>query len=145
MKKLAFSMENEEFPYVMCKQTLREIGFSLGGGWDYRQGLFDCALDAQQTLFLRLPFDVSVGKLDETDEAQGTMIRWRTPFVLRHLYETGTDDTSAVRVLGGLFDQFQKPRDADAPLTEENVELAQRLLTKVEQQLAKLSETFKAT
>jgi hypothetical protein len=102
--------------FVSLKKWMSEQQFVLGGNWDYRGGCFDRALDEERTLFLRVPFTVMEGELDAEDDGQDTVVKLGSPFLLRHLYQKGTDETARMRLGGALFDQFQTPQDVDAPL-----------------------------
>ena len=118
--------------YQRCKDTLHQFDFVLGGDWNYEGGLFDCVMDDKHTLFLRIPFKVVHGRLDAEDVAPDTWIELGAPFVLRHLYQDENDESATVQVAGALVDQFQSPKNADAPIDEESVELARRQLKQIE-------------
>lgn len=129
---LSSSLTSQEQEFSITNSLLSERGFTLGGGWDYDHGSFDCPLDEGHKVFLRLPFDVTIGNLDSETEENDAKIRFREPYVLKHLYNDGLDAEAQPRGLGALVDQFQDPVDADAPLEPGWIEKARRKLSEVE-------------
>ncbi|MFC5701217.1 YugN family protein [Cohnella faecalis] len=132
MHSLASSLTSRQLEFVPVQDALAEKGFALGGGWEYDHGSFDCALDEANTVFLRIPFDVEVGRLDSETANNEAQIRFGQPFVLRHLYNEGLDSEAQARTLGALFDQFSDPVDPDASIEPAWVEAAGRKLREVE-------------
>ena len=90
------SLEHQEMSYPDADNALRGLGFTLGGNWDYTSGCFDCALNEEQTSWLRLPFRVVSGTLDAEQKARDTFIRFGTPYV------TALLTTAVVALLAGL-------------------------------------------
>lgn len=132
MIEMESSLEGQELPFSEVQKQLSDLGFTVGGNWDYDHGSFDRALDDANKVWLRLPFDVTAGKLDIERDEQNTFIRFGKPFTLKHLYNEGLDRKADVMTLRGLVDQFQEPVDADAQVEPEWVEKAQPILAKAE-------------
>jgi hypothetical protein len=118
--------------YDVANNTLAEQGFALGGNWDYDHGSFDCALDEANKVWLRLPFDVTVGNLDSESPESNVKIKFGQPFVLKHLYNEGSDKEAQPRAFGALLDQFSDPVDPDDEIESHWIELAKHKLNKVE-------------
>ncbi|MBB6731156.1 YugN family protein [Cohnella zeiphila] len=118
--------------YRPVRDALTERGFALGGAWDYDNGSFDCALDEENKVWLRLPFQVTDGHLDGESPEADAQIRFGSPFVLKHLYNEGLDAEAQPRTMGALFDQFQDPVDADAEIEPQWVDKARRRLQEAE-------------
>lgn len=131
MLALHSKLEGREANYLEVKRTLHTLGFVLGGQWTYEHGFFDHALDASRMVWLRLPFTVMEGEIDEAADMH-TTIRFGQPFVLCHVYETGTDAQAKVRLLGALMDQFQSPKEADGTVSHVHQHQAMIGLQKVE-------------
>jgi hypothetical protein len=118
-----------EAAFTDARDQLAVSGFTIGGNWDYDRGSFDRELDEDGKVWLRLPFRVTSGELDAEKSAQDTLIRFESPFVLKHLYEEGIDRDA---VGAGMLNQFQDPADADAEIEPEWVEAGQAALTEAE-------------
>lgn len=132
--KLSSEISGTEAQLAQLQTTLEQAGFGLGGGWDYQHGYYDCPLDEQRTVFLRLPFHVKSGRLDE-HVGGDVLIEWGAPFVLHHQFEDGTDSTARLNVMGALVDQFQRPKNPDGALSESMIVEAKRRLAHIEQLL----------
>ena len=136
MKPIRSALENRMDEYDRVYDHLRQYRFSLGGSWDYNHGSFDCALDDANKVWLRLPFEVTRGRLESADAPNpDTLIMLGTPFVLKHVYNEGLDDDASMRTYGALVDQFQAPVDEDAEVEEHWVKKGEELLRTVEQGL----------
>lgn len=136
MIALESKIEGEEISFSDAQKQLSELGFTLGGNWDYEHGSFDYALDEEDKVWLRLPFDVAVGKLDSEREGQeDTVLRFGVPFVLKHLYNEGIDKSSDFMTYRGFVDQFQAPVDADAQVEDVWTEKAKVPLAEAEKRL----------
>ncbi|WP_159882613.1 YugN family protein [Paenibacillus puerhi] len=122
-----------EETYNKAMDVLQGLEFSLGGNWDYEHGCFDRSLDEGQKVWLRMPFEVTHGRLEGEHGGTGTVIRLGSPFVLKHLYNEGLDKEAQVRIVGAMLDQFQEPVDKDAPVEDKWVEQAKKLLKEVEE------------
>ncbi|KKC47455.1 MULTISPECIES: YugN family protein [Paenibacillus] len=135
MIEIASPLESTEHDFVQIKRVLDKQGFVLGGNWDYGNGSFDLNLDEKNKVWLRLPFDVLRGNVDDQTEDNDASIKLTTPYVLRHLYREGNDPEAKMRTVGALFDQFQAPVDPDADVAPEWVEKARQVLGDTEEQL----------
>lgn len=136
MKPIHSALENVTAEYDRVHDRLRQYQFTLGGNWEYDRGYFDRALDEARKVWLRLPFEVTRGRLDGEESAnRDARIRLGTPFVLKHVYNEGLDQEAAPRTFGALFDQFQEPVDQDAGVEDHWVVQATELLRTVEQGL----------
>lgn len=128
-------LEGQELPLTEVQDTLEKTGYTLGGNWDYDHGCFDYGLDQEHKVWLRVPFEVTVGKLDSERTAQDTLIRFGSPYVLKHLYNDGLDKEAEPMTYRALIDQFQAPVDPDAALEPHWVEQAKTALSQAEKQL----------
>jgi shikimate kinase len=135
MISLRSTLEGREMEFGSINAYLKQYKFSLGGNWSYDHGSFDRALNEEQTVWLRVPFDVTRGAVDSEDDYPEAVVRMGAPFVLRHLYQEGPDAEAVPRVYGSLVDQFQDPVDKDAQVDETWVQQASELLSRVEQGL----------
>jgi hypothetical protein len=114
------------------RDALAGRGFALGGAWDYLNGSFDCALDEENKVWLRLPFQVTEGHLDGESPDADAQIRFDSPYVLKHLYNEGVDAEAQPRALGAMLDQFQDPVDADAEIEPRWLDKARQRLREAE-------------
>jgi hypothetical protein len=134
LKPLQSTIENKEEAFDSVRNYLHGYEFTLGGNWDYEHGSFDRHLDEAHKVWLRIPFQVTQGVLDGDTDDTDAMIQIGTPFVLKHVYNEGLDKEAHVHAsAGSLIDQFQEPVDKDAPVEEQWVSKAERLLKEVEQ------------
>ena len=118
--------------YVSVSNGLSELGFSLGGNWDYDHGSFDCALDEANKVWLRLPFEVTTGQLDEGNQENNADIQFGQPYVLKHVYNEGLDQEAQPRAMGALMDQFSDPIDPDDEIESHWIDKARQKLNSVE-------------
>ncbi len=132
MHSIPSSLTSQEQEFVIVKNDLSEHGFSLGGSWDYDHGSFDCALDDKHQVWLRLPFNVTNGNLDSESQEIDAKIKFGEPYVLKHLYNEGSDKEAQPRILGALIDQFQDPVDKDADIEARWIDQAKSKLRQVE-------------
>ena len=137
MHKITSNITGLHVRFVDCRQLLLGMKFEDGGGWDYEHGFFDRTLDEQNTLFLRLPFHVKSGVLDAEQANQDTVIQFDTPFVLRHLYQDGNDETAKLRIVAAPIDQFQAPINPDAPIKNTEIDGAEKILRQTESAMKK--------
>ncbi|MDF2657459.1 MAG: YugN-like family protein [Paenibacillus sp.] len=136
MKPIPSALESRTDHFDHVRDHVQQFQFTLGGNWDYTQGCFDRALDEEHKVWLRLPFEVTRGRLEGAETSNpGTMILMGTPFVLKHIYNEGLDSEAVPRTYGALIDQFQDPVDKDASVEEHWVTQAKELLREVEQGL----------
>lgn len=113
--------------------VLGEHDITMGGNWDFDRGNFDAILnqDGSETIYLRLPFDVVDGVLDE-DTA---MIEFGTPFIIKHVINIGLDDEDNPVLAATGLDQFQSPQDKDAPIVYD-----EKWVTEGEQRVAQFAD-----
>ncbi|ALS26814.1 YugN-like family protein [Paenibacillus sp. 32O-W] len=123
---------SREQEFVPMRNMLEQHRFTVGGNWDYDHGSFDCNLDGDNKVWLRLPFTVTNGNLDADTEDNDAKIRLGQPYVLKHLYNEGLDTEAQPRVMGSVIDQFQDPVDPDAQVERQWVEKAGEVLRQVE-------------
>lgn len=96
-----------------CK-ILGEHDLQMGGNWDFDRGNFDSILnqDGNDTIYLRIPFHVVDGELDE----DSAMIEFDVPFIINHVVNIGLDDDDSPVLAAVGLDQFQTPEDRDGPI-----------------------------
>ena len=96
-----------------CK-ILGEHDIQMGGNWDFDRGNFDTILntDGKDTIYLRIPFHVIDGELDE----DSAMIEFDVPFIINHVVNIGLDDDDSPVLAAVGLDQFQTPEDKDGPI-----------------------------
>ncbi|RJX39307.1 hypothetical protein D3P09_07610 [Paenibacillus pinisoli] len=135
MIPIASEVEGMEKKFTEMQVLLAEDKFTLGGNWDYDSGSFDRALDDENKVWLRIPFQVTDGNIDSELSENNAIIRFGTPYVLRHLYQEGNDPEASFRVAGALFDQFQAPSDPDAPVDDRWTERAKEIMGEVDRLL----------
>lgn len=131
MIELESSIEGKKFSLIDLEDTLKPLGYSIGGGWDYDHGSFDYKIDDEDGyLFLRIPFTAVDGSLDQ----RGVLVEVREPYVLNHKYEGGLDKQADTN-RNALMNQFQEPVEKDAEVDEQYIEIAKQRLKEVEQHL----------
>lgn len=135
MNPLKSPLEGKEMVWAGTRDTLNALGFTLGGNWDYDHGCFDLGLDRERKVWLRLPFEVTSGKLDSESSAPDTMIRFGSPFVLKHVYHEGVDTEARGSAFRAMIDQFQEPSDPDARIEPFWVDRAMEHLARAERHL----------
>lgn len=129
-------LENQEFKFVDVRSVLGELGFTLGGGWEYDGGCFDRVLDGEKReMWLRLPFTATFGNIDAEQEDSDAVIRFGKPYALRHVHQDGIDEGAGMRLTAGLIDQFAAPEDPDARISPEWAERAAEMLRVAESAL----------
>jgi hypothetical protein len=129
MLPLESKLENREFKFVDARGVLGDLGFVLGGGWEYAQGCFDRVLDGgKREMWLRLPFVATHGHIDAEAEENDAVIRFGKPYALRHVHQDGVDEGVGIRLSAGLIDQFAAPKDPDARIPPEWAERAAEML-----------------
>nr|WP_200865452.1 YugN-like family protein [Sediminibacillus terrae] len=125
-------LENRDFSLHALEETLKPMGFSIGGNWDYDQGSFDYKMGVEDGYqFLRIPFKAVKGMLD----SPGVIVKLGKPFVLSHVYQSGVDADGRNGALRGAVDQFQTPVDPDGEVNDQFVEEGKELLQEVERSL----------
>lgn len=109
-------------------QEALQPDFTLAN-WDYEHGYFDCMLDEQGMVYLRLPVKVMQGELDSPD----AWLEMGTPFVIKHVYQTGVEqDLVNASVASAMINQFQEPVDKDAQVEDRWMSQAEQVVKRVE-------------
>ncbi|MFX3631983.1 MAG: YugN family protein [Candidatus Pristimantibacillus sp.] len=134
MMPLSSTLESREMTFTELRSGLEPNQFVLGGNWDYTNGSFDRFLDEDRKVWLRLPFEVINGHVDDTADENDAVIQLGSPFVLKHIYNEGNDPEAKAHVVGALFDQFQSPSEPNAPIEPKWIDRAKQVLSEVEQQ-----------
>ncbi|CAM3292505.1 YugN-like family protein [Paenibacillus lupini] len=132
MIPLSSTLEARQQAFTDSRDWLEQHQFSLGGNWDYTNGSFDRALDNENKVWLRLPFQVTNGNVVDVTADTNAIITLGTPYVLRHEYQEGNDPEASARVVGALFDQFQAPSNPDAHIDPRWIDKAKQVLAEVE-------------
>ncbi|QHW30697.1 hypothetical protein GZH47_07375 [Paenibacillus rhizovicinus] len=135
MIPLESKLESSEKEFTEVKSMLEEHEFALGGNWDYEHGYFDRSLDEAHMVWLRMPFAVINGAIDDSTQDLDAKIKLGQPFVLKHVYNEGLDKHAQVQPIGALMNQFQEPVDPDASIESKWVTKAKNVLAEVEEQL----------
>lgn len=117
MIELQTNLPGKKVIYGDACKVLEEYGLSMGGNWDFDRGMFDGILydDGNDKIYLRLPFSVLDGMLD--DEA--TLIKFEKPFIVRHILNIGLDNEESQLLTAVGLEQFQSPDAPDAPIYRE--------------------------
>jgi YugN-like family len=132
MKPIKSRLENELCALNEAEVTLKDMGFSYGGNWEYDHGYFDYKFDDEKGYtFLRIPFKAIEGELDKKD----TVIQLGQPFLLAHKYQIGLDDNGGTGSFSGSVNQFSEPQDPDASIDKQWIGLGQELIQRVESAL----------
>ncbi|WP_050182822.1 YugN family protein [Domibacillus robiginosus] len=118
MLKLQTDLEGKTARFGDIRDQMNELGYDLGGNWGYDAGSFDSTLwcDKNEKVYLRLPFTVLDGMLDEYD----AFISFQTPFVIKHVVNIGLEKDKHSLLTASGFNQFQDPVDPDAQIQEKN-------------------------
>lgn len=122
------SIVGKEGTFRALRETFGRFRFHLGGNWDYDHGSFDRILaeDGEATVYVRVPFQVTEGELDEPQ----AKVVFGTPYVIKHVAQADAT-LSAEGLDNSLLNQFRKPADPDAPLDERWVEEGRRIVEEV--------------
>lgn len=109
--RLQTALEGKKTYYGNMLEHAKDLGFCLGGCWDYHKGCLDSVLwrEGGESIYLRLPFSVLKGELDRPN----AYIEFETPFVIKHVVNTGLDNDANSLVSASGFSQFQDPLDKD--------------------------------
>jgi len=111
MIHLETDIEGKQMTFGYAQDTLKKFGFHMGGGWEYDSGLFDGVMyrEKGETIYLRMPFRVIEGELDNID----AWIEFQRPFVIKHVVNLGLDKSEDALLSVTGFSQFQEPLDKD--------------------------------
>ncbi|AMX82482.1 hypothetical protein GS3922_01580 [Geobacillus subterraneus] len=132
MIEIPSRLEGKQFSLHQLEQTLKPLGYAIGGGWDYDHGYFDYKIaDHLGYQFLRVPFQAVDGQLD----SHGTTVELGRPFLLAHKYQRGIDDFADVGNAGAAFNQFAEPQDPDATVPEPYISVGKALVQELERRL----------
>ena len=117
MLELNTEIEGRMASFGTLRDRVVQNGYYFGGGWDYHKGSFDSILHREggETIYLRVPFEVYEGELDDYN----TSIKFRKPYVIKHVVNTGLDK-DASSLVSGSFNQFQEPLDRDAQIHDKS-------------------------
>ncbi|MCG7343488.1 YugN-like family protein [Sporosarcina sp. ACRSL] len=118
MLKLQTELEGQIASFGLVRDCIRELGFHMGGNWDYNRGCFDHILcqEGGETIYIRLPFVVTEGELDDYE----AYIKFGTPFVIKHVVHVGLDRDGDSLLDATGFSQFQQPIDKDGNIINKN-------------------------
>ncbi|MBP1930979.1 YugN family protein [Ammoniphilus resinae] len=111
-------IQGKKTNFGLAREKFYSAGCEFSDSFDYDEGSFDSILwrEAGETIYLRVPFNVIDGALDEAD----TMIEFKTPYVIKHVVNTGldTDGSSLMTAIG--LSQFQDPLDRDGHIRDKS-------------------------
>ena len=118
MIKLETDLEGQQASFGVVSDCIRDIGYHLGGNWDYDNGCFDYTLcrEGGESIYVRIPFRVTKGELDQY-EAE---IEFDRPYIIKHVVHIGLDSDEGSLLNAGGFNQFQEPIDKDGKITNKN-------------------------
>lgn len=110
--KLQSQLEGKIASFGEARELFCSNGYAFGGNWDYHCGCFDSVLhrdlDLGETVYLRVPFCVVDGELDNSN----AQIQFETPYIIKHIVNVGLDK-EGTSLLGSTVNQFQQPIDKD--------------------------------
>ena len=118
MLKLETELEGQTANFGVVSDCIRDLGYHLGGNWDYDKGCFDHTLCREngETIYVRIPFLVTNGELDEYDAT----ILFEKPFIIKHVVHVGLDNDEGSLINAAGFNQFQEPIDTDGKIMNKN-------------------------
>jgi hypothetical protein len=131
MIELPSKVEGKQFDLYKLEQTLKPIGYTIGGNWDYDHGAFDYKINAGEKegyQFIRLPFEAVDGQLD----ANNCTVKLGRPFLLSHVFEAELDDEASTGTFSGTINQFQEPVDKDASFPQQYIDDGKALVQELE-------------
>lgn len=132
--ELNSSIEGKRFEKGHLEEFLASHGFTVGGGWDYDHAYFDYVFQKIPYYdVLRIPVTVKSGDFEQAS----AKLECGIPFLLRHCYQNGIDDEkdALFGIGGGMTNQFQKPTNPDAHISEKLVVQGVELLKVIDSQL----------
>ncbi len=124
MLEISSPIEGKQVVYGDIQKHLEKEGFVLGDNWEYDAGFLDSVLNQKydSTLFLRIPFEVVQGELDDAN----AVLQMGRPFLLKHVVQTGYSEGNTENPtydpyqMGYLVNQFQEPKKLDAEIENED-------------------------
>ena len=118
MLLLQTDLEGQTASFGVVNDCIRKLGYHLGGNWDYHKGCFDHVLcrEEGETIYIRIPFIVTDGELDEYDAS----IKFGTCYVIKHVVHVGLDKEESSLLDATGFSQFQSPIDKDGQIIDKN-------------------------
>lgn len=108
----------KEIGYGYLRDHIIHRSFTIGGNWEYHKGSFDAVLwrGGGETIYLRVPFIVTAGELDNED----AQIRFQKPFVIKHVANVGLDYDEGSLLDATGASQFQTPLDKDGHIHDKS-------------------------
>ncbi|WP_252504859.1 YugN family protein [Sporosarcina sp. Marseille-Q4943] len=118
MLKLQTELEGQTASFGVVSDCIRELGYHIGGNWDYDRGCFDHILcqEGGETIYIRIPFFVTQGELDDYEAS----IKFGTPYIIKHVVHVGLDRDGDSLLDATGFSQFQQPIDKDGKIINKN-------------------------
>lgn len=118
MLKIETNLEGQTSYFGLVRDCICDIGYHLGGNWDYHKGCFDHVLcrEEGETIYVRIPFIVRDGELDDYD----ALITFQQPYIIKHVVHVGLDSDEASLLDATGFSQFQAPIDKDGEIIDKN-------------------------
>lgn len=118
MIKLDTEIEGVTAYFGHMEALFKELGYVLGGNWDYHRGKFDGILwrEEGESIYIRIPFHVLQGELDRHD----AYIEFQNPYVIKHVVNIGLDRDENSLLSATGFNQFQEPLDTDGYIRDKS-------------------------
>ncbi|WP_046175319.1 YugN family protein [Domibacillus indicus] len=118
MLKLQTELEGKHAYFGHVREKFSDLGYDLGGNWEYDRGSFDAILSCNggETIYIRVPFTVLKGALDNYD----AWIKFETPFVIKHVVNIGLEKDEHSLLTASGFNQFQDPVELDGKLKQKS-------------------------
>ncbi|EGK06754.1 YugN family protein [Kroppenstedtia eburnea] len=141
MIPLQSTIENLKGSFIQLDRLFNEKGFVLGGGYEYDHGYYDKALDWEENkehqAYLRIPVTATDGSIG----TRKATLQIGKPFILKHVYQTKSDDQASAGLISASFDQFAEPEDPDDHVESKWIQRGQSELEQLENHL---KENFNA-
>lgn len=139
MIELQTTLEGKKTYFHNMQEHSKILDYCLGGCWDYHKGCIDSVLwrEGGETIYLRLPIKVIKGELDRPN----ALIEFESPYVIKHVVNTGLDrEASSLATVAGLG-QFQDPLDQDGLIRYKNEwqENGEQAVSRIEEHVSFLS------
>lgn len=118
MLTLQTELEGQTASFGVVSDCIRELGYHIGGNWDYDRGCYDHILcqEGGETIYIRIPFVVTDGELDDYHAS----IKFGTPYIIKHVVHVGLDRDGDSLLDATGFSQFQQPIDKDGKIINKN-------------------------